>query len=682
MNDPFCYSFRFCCDPWLNEARELESLARFCREAAIDDVSVFCNVEEINTGHTTPDEQAVYLRLLERTRAAVAPLGVTVSVNPWHSLMHADLGKSLRPGQNFRRMVDPEGREATLCVCPMDETWQDYYAKLYARYAAFRPNILWVEDDFRFHNHDPLCWGGCFCQAHMAEYSRRAGKALTREEFLRGVLAPGGVHPYRKIWLDTCRETMVSVARRVGAAVHEVSPETRVGLMSSVPSVHAAEGRDWRGILEGFAAGNRPVSRIHLPCYSEISPQEYLQRFDMISMANRALVPDGTQVYPELENYPYSRFSKSRAFTRFQLLGALPLELAGMTIDLFDLSGSGIVFSDGYQAMLREVKPFLNAVTASGAMALPKRGVRVLISETSSYTLHTVRGERMEELYPQETYFAGLLGAFGIPYRYSTDTAFSGCCCAVSGQYLRNLTGAQTEALFRDNYVLLSGDAAWTLYELGLGRLAGIRSCRWMEQNGGEYAFEQVVNGKTYEGLSDARASAVISSADALNIEYDGPAEEYTEFYDSFRRPVCPGHAVWGGRVFVSPFGRIPQPNAIPPMQLTSLRRDLLQEALAASGMLDAPMAAGGVHLHVYCTAREQTLFVYLVNGSLDPAENAVLTLPGGTLQSVRCLTGDCRESAVPFRQEGRAVRLSAVIPPLGAALLTLEVGKEQSHAG
>lgn len=38
-----------------------------------------------------------------------------------------------------------------------------------------------------------------------------------------------------------------------------------------------------------------------------------------------------------------------------------------MTIDLFDLNGSGIVFSDGYQQMLRAVKPFLNAVNAMGA---------------------------------------------------------------------------------------------------------------------------------------------------------------------------------------------------------------------------------------------------------------------------------------------------------------------------
>ena len=179
MNQSYCYSFRFCCDPGFNDRREIASLRRFVREAQIDDVAVFCNVEELNTGHMTEEEQeTIWLRLLCDVQAALAPEGVQLSVNHWHSLMHADLGKTLPQSQPFRRMVDMDGREADLCVCPMCERWQTYFAGLYARYAALSPHILWVEDDFRLHNHDPLRWGGCFCPAHMREYARRAGTAF------------------------------------------------------------------------------------------------------------------------------------------------------------------------------------------------------------------------------------------------------------------------------------------------------------------------------------------------------------------------------------------------------------------------------------------------------------------------------------------------------------------------
>ena len=58
-----------------------------------------------------------------------------------------------------------------------------------------------------------------------------AGKKLTREEFVEGILKPGSPHPYRKIWLEVSRDTMVELAAMIGEAVHAVSPLTRVGLM-------------------------------------------------------------------------------------------------------------------------------------------------------------------------------------------------------------------------------------------------------------------------------------------------------------------------------------------------------------------------------------------------------------------------------------------------------------------
>jgi hypothetical protein len=57
------------------------------------------------------------------------------------------------------------------------------------------------------------------------------------------------------------------------------------------------------------------------------------------------------------------------------LLSSLALNLSGMTIDLFDLNGRGIIEQDGYQAMLREVKPALSAMNASGAFSARRLGV-------------------------------------------------------------------------------------------------------------------------------------------------------------------------------------------------------------------------------------------------------------------------------------------------------------------
>lgn len=64
MGDAFRYIFRFCCDPGFNDEAEIRALEQYVRQARIDDVAVFANVEEINTGHMTLQEQEVYLRLM------------------------------------------------------------------------------------------------------------------------------------------------------------------------------------------------------------------------------------------------------------------------------------------------------------------------------------------------------------------------------------------------------------------------------------------------------------------------------------------------------------------------------------------------------------------------------------------------------------------------------------------
>ncbi|MDR1438913.1 MAG: hypothetical protein LBJ10_02530 [Clostridiales bacterium] len=390
MADSFLYCLRFSGDPLFAPERDIADLIRFSREALVDDATMFIEPQDLSTGHLPPEELELFAGWLARVAGALRPEGVTLSVNQWHTLMHCDLGQSLRPGQSFMPMVDAEGCAAQACLCPLDENWQDYFCTCFARMAALGPRFLWVEDDFRYHNHAPLSWGGCFCNAHMALYSRKAGRELSRGEFIAGVLAPGEPHPYRQIWLDTCRETLEAVAEKLGRAVRQADPDARVGLMSSVPYMHCAEGRRWEPLLKKLACGRAMADRVHLPAYAERVPAEYMRLFNMVSMQTRCFIPAEAEVYPELENYPYSLFSKSRAFTRFQMLAAMPLNPSGLLMNLFDLNGNGIVHGEGFAGMLREAKPFLRRLRESGAFGLPPQGVRVLCREDSSATLRIV----------------------------------------------------------------------------------------------------------------------------------------------------------------------------------------------------------------------------------------------------------------------------------------------------
>lgn len=672
--DPFKYIFRFCCDPGFNDQEETQAMSRYADEADIDDVAVFANVEEINTGHMSFQEQDTYIAMMAQLKDVLAEKGVTISVNQWHSVMHADLGKRFRPDQRFRPMVDVEGNEAALCVCPLCSQWQSYIGQLYARYARLEPSILWVEDDFRLHNHAPLIWGGCFCREHMKLYSQRAGKELTRAEFLTGVLQPGEPHPYRKIWLDVARETIVCAAKAINEAVRQVTNKSKIGLMTSAPYIHAAEGRDWHLLLHTLAEGNALVDRIHLPGYQENSPAGYMQGVNMVSMMTRAMLPLETEVYPELENYPYSLFSKSRRFTRFQLLSALPLNLAGITLDLYDLNGNGIVWEEDYQTMLHQTKPYLNGLTDRGTFCGKRLGVQVLYSQDSAYTIHTRQGSSMEELYPQEVFFAGLLPAMGVPYVYCSDPQIRNQILAVSGQVLRNWDSETLENLFANNFVILSGDALETLCDMGLGNLAGVERVEWMKQDGGEYTYEQVTNGQTYFGRKNARASAVVLSSDVLRVRYkqDASVQEYTAMFNSFRERTAPGETVVNDRVMVYPFGHFAHATHIPAMLLNSLRQCILQQILRKIGA-KFPIVAEIPNMQPYCFLRDGQTEVYLVNASTDDAASVKLTLPGQTPDSV-WIWGSWQKEGSEHRceQAESGFVLHQKIPSMETLLLTL----------
>jgi hypothetical protein len=644
----------------------------FAEAARVDDVVVFCGVQEINTGHTTPEEQQVYLKLLANVKKNL-PRGVSLSVNPWHTLMHLDAGKTLREGQDFRLMTDPDGRQSDLCVCPACGSWREYIRALYALYASVEPFIIWVEDDFRFHNHDPLRWGGCFCDWHMETYSRMAGKALTRDEFLKGVLRPGKTHPYRKIWLDCCRVVLQESAAVIGDAVRGVSPGSRVGLMSSLPQVHAAEGRDWRALLTVLAGGLPPVCRVHLPSYSEDTGGKYMIRFNLISMLNRAFLPPNTEVYPELENFPFTRFTKSRKFTRFQLLSALPMDLAGITIDLFDLNGSGIVWEEGYQDTLRNTKDVLTALTDSGIFKWEKEGVCVLADPCSSYTLQTRQGISMEELYPHDAFFGGLLGAYGVPFYYETDPERAGRVAAIGGQYLRNLSAAEIEALFSGRFIILNGDAAEVLVDMGLGRLAGIAACEWVPQNNGEAAYEQVEDA-VCQGWSGARASAMILCSDVLRVTYCGEADvkKITGFYNSFRERTADGQAIVGARLLIFPFGRFASPTEIPPMLLNNVRQSIFQRVLGEV-CASLPMA-DGPYVSAYCYSQGGQTALYLINASSDDIEAVTLKTDAASVKGIRAYSSAAgRWEDIPFERRQDGLRLLCPLPMWETAMLVME---------
>jgi hypothetical protein len=621
MTRPFIYSLRIAIVPGFREEERLGALLAFCRAARIDDVMFFFNGEELNRGHLLLEETRAAAAAVAGWKRRLAAIGVTASINPWSTLLHLDRGRTLRPGQAFTTMVDPYGRAAAAAACPLCPEWRRTIAETFAAFAAAEPWALWVEDDFRLHNHAPLDWGGCFCERHLAEYSRRAGRRLSREEFVAGVLAPGEPHPFRRIWLETSRDTWNDLARLFGEAVHAVSPATRVGLMSSDPSVHCIEGRDWGGVYSGLAGSTPPLGRPHLPAYHESSPADYLWRFAAIPRLVRFFSPARTETLPEVEDYPFGPRVSSRAFSRFKVESAIAAEADGVTLDIFSIMGNSVSPDDGMADLLAGSRPFLDALAGLGLRPEGRSGVSVLANPEAAWTLRTDEGRRMEELQPRETTWASLLAVLGVAARFGREPPDDLMAVAVSGQRFRSMDRAVIERLFAARSVLLDGEAALTLHAMGLGAVCGIRSVVRHHAAGCFATYEQACGPADRGGMGEARMSLELGDMDIYEISYDAAPTLETVMKDPEGRDKAPGITIAGGRTLVMPYGRFV---GRPLSRDTAVLRDIMHAFLAAQHEARPALvrAMGDVGVFAWDLADRRVLL--LVNASHDVQPVAV----------------------------------------------------------
>lgn len=643
------YALRIAVAPGYYEDEKIERIIAFCSRAQVDEVMLFANCEELNTGHLTVCEQRRWIQTLRKVRDALVSAGMIVSINPWETLLHADRGRKLKAGQAFNLMVDQNGQKAAATACPACAAWIGHICDTYARFAELVPHVIWIEDDFRLHNHAPLVWGGCFCDAHLRLISAEYGRSVSRQELVDALTAPGTPHPLRRLWLDLNGRIMANNARQIRDAVNRISKDTRIGLMTSYPSVHCAEGRNWDQMIASLGGASSCVIRPHLPAYTEVTPSEYVWNFNIISRQTAALLPEGIDLMPEIDNGPHSLYTKSRSMMRFQMLLSSVLCSTGLTFNIFDMIGNGPLLQEGYQDTLMETKPFLEYVQKLGLKLGQQNGIVVPFCLQSSYTIDTSPelasgscGSVIERLYPDEGKWASMLSAYGLSTCVTTEKHHQGQIVAISGQWLRNMQPEEIIRLFEENVTVLDGTAALTLNALGLGHLAGIKSLRRIVPvSAGEVSYEEVVDGTPLSSGKQARFSAQVSCGSTAIFDYDSEAHIVTELKSYDGQSSGPGMVVFNRRCLIFPFLF---PNSPHTCLLHTLRRELWVNLL---GVLDnnqqrISAAEGGVYLAPYRFDLPDSSVVLIANGSTDKVSSPSLRLGGydeGCYQAEICLS-------------------------------------------
>ena len=643
----------------------LADVKKYCLKYGFSNVMLFFNAEEYNLGHITKEEATPWIETIKKSKRVLEDAGISVSLNPWIEMGHLDRGRKLKDGQNFTTMSDMYGVESKLVACPWDEEWRKYYFELLGWYLKeVNPDFIWIEDDFRLHNHYPLTYGGCYCKYHMQRFNEKLGKNYTREQLVERVFAKGKPTKERKAWLDVNRETMLDLAEKIGEFIKNLGLKTRVGLMSSAPTSHCMEARDWRQLHENLRAGEETVNRIHLPCYDEIAGKQYLRAFNAISMIVRTFVPSDTYIYPELENGSFTTFTKDPRFLRFQLESSIPLLPAGMTYDIYDFVGNGTIASFGYGEAVKSVTPYLQGVVDLGLKFDDLFGVMLPIDEKAAYNSE-IKTDWRDLLHRHEQEICGYIGGLGINGKPTTQKTFRGETVMLIGGSLGNYTDEQLVDLFKHNFVILDGEAVLDLQERGLSRLIGVRSATLSPAGGDDQAYEQAVDGFIVEGKTKYRASCQEKAGDYVKIEYDIDVCKYTETYTSRREYFGVG-AVATDNFAVIPYVLC---GYVYLEQYNPLRRAVLYEILKKHQKNYAYSNVCGIHAHTFKKGDETALM--LINGTVNSYRKVTFqtNIPFTT---VRVIDRKGKLVEKPFKREGDTVTVNAPLEYLSTATLVL----------
>lgn len=610
------YHLRFQIVPGKNVERDSRILSAFCKKHGVEEVVLFFAAEEWNNGLLSATEEDMWFTAIKKVKSVMDKSGVGVSLNPWMTVLHCNRGRTFPRDRKFKPMVSPAGEVSKACASFVDEKWRDYIYKLYGRFAKLGFRIIWVEDDFRYHNHEPLTWGGGFEPEVLERFAHRVGCKVRREEVVRNILKPGKPHSWRRKWMETWREIQLEVASGLTNAVAENSPGgTRIGLMSSHPSSHSIEGRDWRRLFDAFSINDQVAHRPHFAGYGESLGKDKAYSIMMLDI-QRNFRPLDCEVAPEVENSPFTNWNKSDSLTWAEMALCMFYGSDVLFLDLFPFSGNRADEESQIGELLDRSRPGLEWISSKFSKVLQTCGVGIPWKEDAQAYVHTAKGQFMGELNASSLGPGYFLLPYGVPVSANwkkVNAIFGSLAWAFNDKELHQLLSGG---------LLLDGISADILCQRGFGNCIGVDFKTWVDREEGKYSIEMVTSKQT--GVREGTYfNANLSHCLSILKPRKG-AHEWTTIITPEKKRFGAGMIAYrnklGGRVVTYASqdpARLPQ---------SYQRQIITQRAIdfLAGGKGHLAMVTGGPHLLPIHFQEQGKNFVVVLNGSPDVAKPVV----------------------------------------------------------
>ena len=256
--------------------------------------------------------------LYDRYRAILDPAGASYGVLVQATLGHITKPFAPYPFQPSVSLVTGEAREVT--CCPLDPHFHDYIREQFRILAEHKPKLVMLDDDLGL-LYKPT--KGCACKYHLAEFARRAGKKLTREEIYAHTQGSSEEDKrLTQIYVDTQREGIVSAVRAMREGLDAVDPTIR-GIVSGIYTTTFVEFSDHTAAA--FAGkGHPPTIRLNGGPYAvSSSPRGFLQQIFRAAILKEN-VKDTVKVFlAETDTCPQNRYSTAACYMHAHFVASI-----------------------------------------------------------------------------------------------------------------------------------------------------------------------------------------------------------------------------------------------------------------------------------------------------------------------------------------------------------------------
>lgn len=303
------------------------------------------------------------------------------------------------------------GKESIATACPMDPEFRTYIKSQMRTLAEHKPSIVMIDDDVGILYRSTK---GCACKYHMAEFNRRAGTNMTREELYAHTQGNSEEDKkYTDIYVDVQRDSLVGCVEAMRQGLDEVDP-TIQGIVSGIYTSSFMEFSDLTA--KAFAGkGNPAIARLNGGPYGKASHRAFTDKIFRAAIL-RENAKDKVDIFlAETDTCPHNRYSTSAALLHGHFTASILEGAQGAKHWITKLNTYEPNAGKAYRKKLAEYNRFYEALSGYVKQLHPF-GCRIPLTRMQNYGF--IPSEMPRQLSPWSTC---VLEKLGLPMYFGND---------------------------------------------------------------------------------------------------------------------------------------------------------------------------------------------------------------------------------------------------------------------